>query len=87
MTRSREDATSLDCERTLCAVVSGAMNKNLQAGLGVLLVLVGLIWTLQGLGYLAGSPMTGVTLWAVIGPIVAILGGILLVGVVRARRP
>jgi hypothetical protein len=63
------------------------MNKNLQAGLGVLLVLLGLIWTLQGLGYLAGSPMTGVTLWAVIGPIVAILGGILLVGVVRSRRP
>jgi glucose uptake protein GlcU len=63
------------------------MNKNLQAGLGVLLVLMGLIWTLQGLGYLAGSPMTGVTLWAVVGPIVAILGGILLVGVVRSRRP
>ena len=62
------------------------MNKNLRVGLGVLLVLVGLIWTLQGLGYLAGSAMTGVTLWAVIGPIVAILGVLLVARSVRARR-
>jgi len=62
------------------------MNKNLQAGLGVLLVLIGLVWTLQGLGYLAGSVMTGVTFWALVGPIVAILGVILLAGVIRTRR-
>ena len=62
------------------------MNKNLQAGLGFLLVLMGLLWTLQGLGIVGGSVMTGVTLWVVIGPIVAILGGVLLYGVVRARR-
>jgi hypothetical protein len=62
------------------------MNKNLQAGLGVLLVLTGLIWTLQGLDVLGGSAMSGVTLWAVIGPILAILGAVLLVGVIRARR-
>ena len=62
------------------------MNKNLRAGLGVLLVLVGLIWTLQGLGYLAGSAMTGVTLWAIIGPMVAILGVLLVARTVRARH-
>lgn len=63
------------------------MNKNLQAGLGVLLVLAGLIWTLQGLGVLqSSSPMTGETLWAVIGPVVAILGAVLLAGAIRARR-
>lgn len=62
------------------------MNKNLRGGLGVLLVLVGLIWTLQGLGYVAGSVMTGVTLWAIIGPIVVIVGVFLVVGAVRARR-
>lgn len=52
--------------------------------LGILLVLVGLVWTLQGLGYLAGSVMTGVTFWAVVGPIVALIG----VGLVfrEARR-
>jgi hypothetical protein len=62
------------------------MNKNLRAGLGVLMVLVGLIWTLQGLGILqSSSPMTGVTLWAVIGPIVAILGVYLAARALRAR--
>ena len=65
----------------------GAMNKNLRVGLGVLLVLVGLIWTLQGLGVIAGSAMTGVTLWAIIGPIVAVLGIWLVAGAVRAGRP
>ena len=63
------------------------MNKNLRVGLGVLLVLVGLIWTLQGLGYIAGSVMTGVTLWAIVGPIVAVLGIWLVAGALRARRP
>jgi hypothetical protein len=51
---------------------------------GVLLVLTGVVWTLQGLDVLGGSPMSGVTLWAVIGPIVAIGGlGLITLG---ARR-
>ena len=63
------------------------MDKNLQAGLGVLLVLMGLTFTLQGLGVLQGSsPMTGQTLWAVIGPILALLGVLVVVRAVRARR-
>jgi hypothetical protein len=69
----------------------GVMNKNLRAGRGLmggLLVLFGLIWTMQGLGVLqSSSPMTGQTLWAVIGPIVAILGVVLVAQSVRARRP
>jgi len=51
--------------------------------LGVLLVLVGLLWTGQGLGWIGGSAMSGVTLWAIIGPIVA-LGGVALI--VRGSR-
>lgn len=63
------------------------MDKNLQAGLGVLLVLMGLTFTLQGLGVLQGSsPMTGQTLWAVLGPIVALLGALVVVSALRARR-
>ena len=62
------------------------MNSNLRVGLGVLLVLMGLIWTMQGLGYLKGSAMTGVTLWAIIGPLVAILGVLLVARAVRARH-
>ena len=37
-------------------------------------LLVGALWTLQGLGYVGGSAMSGVTLWAIIGPIVALAG-------------
>jgi hypothetical protein len=63
------------------------MNKNLQTGLGVLLVLMGLIWTLQGLDVLKGSQlMSGNTLWAIIGPIVAIIGALLVTRAVRARH-
>ena len=54
---------------------------------GVLLVLVGAVWTLQGLGYLPGSVMSGVTFWAVVGPVVALLGLVLLVrGLSRSGR-
>lgn len=61
------------------------MNKNLRVGLGVVLVLMGLIWTLQGLDVLKGSSvMSGEPLWAVIGPIVALAGIALIVG--RLRR-
>lgn len=52
--------------------------------LGVVLVLMGAVFTVQGLGYLAGSPMTGVTLWAIVGPVLALVGVVLIV--VAARR-
>jgi hypothetical protein len=38
------------------------------------MVVVGAVWTLQGLGYVKGSAMTGVETWAIVGPIVAGLG-------------
>lgn len=41
---------------------------------GLLMLVVGAVWTFQGLGYLAGSPMTGDSFWATVGPIVAGLG-------------
>jgi hypothetical protein len=48
--------------------------------LGVLAVLVGVVWTLQGLNILGGSVMSGNPMWAIIGPIVAIVG-LVLVGI------
>ena len=45
---------------------------------GVVLVLVGVLWTLQGLGKVGGSVMSGVTLWAIVGPVVALVGAYLL---------
>ena len=38
------------------------------------MVLLGGLWTLQGLGYVGGSSMTGSQTWAIIGPLVAGLG-------------
>ncbi|TMR93677.1 hypothetical protein EJK15_38080 [Nonomuraea basaltis] len=53
---------------------------------GVLLVGMGALWTLQGLGVVGGSVMSGATQWAVIGPIVAVLGIWLVVRGVRRVR-
>jgi hypothetical protein len=62
------------------------MTKPVLVAVGVLLVLVGGIWTLQGLGYIGGSAMTGVTLWAVVGPVVAVVGLALAVVGLRGRQ-
>jgi hypothetical protein len=51
------------------------MRRILLSLVGALLIIAGVVWTLQGLGYLKGSVMTGATVWAVIGPVVA-LGGL-----------
>lgn len=53
--------------------------------LGVVLVLIGLVWLLQGLGYIHGSGMTGNTLWAVVGPIVEVIGVVLAIQGRRGR--
>ena len=41
---------------------------------GVLFVLLGGLWTLQGLGVVGGSFMTGSTTWLVIGLVVVAAG-------------
>ena len=53
---------------------------------GVLLVLIGAVWTLQGTGVLGGSSMTGSQLWTVIGLIAVVLGLVLVWRAVRVRR-
>ncbi|PUB31975.1 hypothetical protein C8K30_101495 [Promicromonospora sp. AC04] len=60
--------------------------KSVLIVLGAILVVMGSVFTLQGLGYLAGSAMTGVTLWAVIGPILAVGGIALIVLAARTGR-
>ncbi len=53
---------------------------------GILAVVLGAVWTLQGLGLLeSGSVMDGVTAWAVIGPVMAVAGVVLIVLAMRAR--
>jgi hypothetical protein len=52
---------------------------------GILIFLMGGLWTLQGLDIVGGSPMSGVTLWAIVGPIVAVVG-LVLIGI-GLRKP
>jgi len=54
---------------------------------GLALVLLGGVWALQGFGVLKGSPMTGESLWLVVGLILVVLGlGLLLFALLRQRR-
>ncbi len=61
------------------------MKNSLLIVLGALLVIAGVVWGLQGLGYLGGSVMSGVTFWAVAGPLVALAGLAMAVAGVRRR--
>lgn len=61
------------------------MTRYAVPALGVVLALIGAVWTLQGLGLVGGSFMTGSTLWLVIG-LVALVAGVWLVArTLRAR--
>ena len=62
------------------------MRQLLFVVIGIAAALAGLVWTLQGLGYVGGSFMSGATVWAVIGPLVALAGLVLIVVGLRARR-
>jgi hypothetical protein len=54
---------------------------------GAIVTAVGLVWMLQGLNVLGGSVMSGSPVWAIIGPIVLLIGlAVLIVGILNARR-
>jgi hypothetical protein len=59
------------------------MNRGTLIGAGVVLILFGGVWFLQGIDVLGGSGMSGEATWAVIGAIVVLLG---IVGVVLGLR-
>jgi hypothetical protein len=54
---------------------------------GVVVALVGLLFTLQGVGVLGGSPMSGTTFWALAGPVIIVVGLVLAGLGVRHRVP
>jgi hypothetical protein len=53
--------------------------------LGVLCLLVGSVWILQGINVLPGSFMTGQTKWAIYGALLATIGIGLLISANRRR--
>lgn len=54
--------------------------------LGLLAVVIGAVWTVQGLGYVSGSLMTDERIWAVLGPLVSLAGLVVLWFGLRSRR-
>ena len=59
------------------------MRRVVLVGAGFLLMLAGVFFTLQGVGVLGGSVMSGVSFWAVVGPVIALAGLVLAVSGLR----
>jgi Co/Zn/Cd efflux system component len=51
---------------------------------GIVMTLLGILFTLQGVGVISGSTMSNTTTWTVLGPIIAIVGLLL---IARGTRP
>jgi hypothetical protein len=62
------------------------MRRVLLVVVGTIIAIVGVVWALQGFGYIGGSFMSGTTMWAVIGPVVALAGLAMAAVGVRGRR-
>lgn len=61
------------------------MSGRVLIGIGLVCILLGGVWTLQGIGVIGGSFMTGSGTWLVIGLVVA-LAGVMLIAEGARRR-
>lgn len=50
------------------------MRAGVLIGVGALAALTGVIWALQGFSIIGGSFMSGDSVWAIVGPVTAIVG-------------
>ncbi len=62
------------------------MRRALTVGFGIVVTVAGVVFALQGLGYVHGSAMTGTTLWTVLGPVIAVCGLSIIALGFRVRR-
>lgn len=62
------------------------MKKTALVVVGAVLVLAGVTFGLQGLGVIGGSAMSGKTVWALIGPVLAVVGLVVLARATRSDR-
>ena len=60
------------------------VTRVLLVGAGSLITVAGVVFTLQGVGVIGGSFMSGTTTWAVAGPLIALAG--LALAVLGLRR-
>jgi hypothetical protein len=57
--------------------LGGVTMQRMLVGVGIVLILLGGLWILQGVGILGGSVMTGQSFWAIVGSILLIVGIVL----------
>ena len=62
------------------------MRSGVLVVVGVVIAIAGAVWALQGFGVIGGSFMSGATVWAVIGPVVALAGLAIAAVGLRGRR-
>ena len=62
------------------------MGRIIAVIVGVVVALFGLLFTLQGIGVVGGSPMSNTTTWSVLGPIIALVGIAIAVAAARRRQ-
>ena len=62
------------------------MRSKVLLGIGIVAILLGGLWTLQGAGVIGGGFMSGSQTWLVIGLIVAIVGIVLVFEGTRTLR-
>lgn len=53
---------------------------------GSLITVAGVVFALQGVGVIGGSFMSGITIWAVAGPVIALAGLALIALALRRAR-
>jgi hypothetical protein len=64
------------------------VRRPLSFAVGVLLVLFGALFTLQGVGVVSGSFMSNTTTWSILGPVIVVVGlGLIYRGTRPARGP
>jgi len=62
------------------------MINRVVVAVGAVAIVAGVIFALQGFGVVGGSAMSGSSLWAVLGPLIALAGLVAVVAGVRRRR-
>ena len=64
------------------------VTRVLLVGAGSLITLAGVVFTLQGVGVIGGSFMSGTTTWAIAGPLIALAGlALVILGLRRRSAP
>ena len=61
------------------------MRQQVFIAIGALLVLTGALWFAQGVGWVGGSVMSGDLTWAIVGPVVGLVGIALILAGRRGR--